>query len=126
MRKNSRLLDLRWAFFFGLVPIHASFFSPFRAGAADELFIGPYLQALKRDSVIIKWETEAKALGEVEIGEGDSFSRTLKENEARMLHEVPIDGLRADTRYAYRIRWEGKTSETFRFRTMPPEGCRRF
>ena len=121
MRKNPKLRVLR-----GSVILLALLASPALTEAADEPFIGPYLQALKRDSVIIKWETEAKSLGEVEVGEGDSFSRTLRENDPRSLHEVPIDGLRTDTLYAYRVKWEGKTSDTFRFRTMPPEGCRHF
>jgi len=54
MRKNPKLRVLR-----GSVILLALLASPALTEAADEPFIGPYLQALKRDSVIIKWETEA-------------------------------------------------------------------
>jgi predicted phosphodiesterase len=90
-----------------------------------EPLVGPYLQGLERESVAILWETEEKVPGEVDIGEGGSFSRTLREAEPRSLHELRIGGLRADTRYSYRVRWGEKASATYSFRTMPPEGVRR-
>jgi hypothetical protein len=90
-----------------------------------EPLVGPYLQGLERESVAILWETEEKAVGEVDVGEGSALSRTLREPEPRTLHRVQVGGLRADTRYSYRIRWGEKRSVAYSFRTLPPDGSRR-
>jgi 3',5'-cyclic AMP phosphodiesterase CpdA len=92
---------------------------------ADEPFIGPYVQGVGRDSALILWETETPSEGEVDWGESETGTRTAREVLARTLHAVPIAGLRPDTRYVYRVRWEKKASAFFSFRTLPPEGTRR-
>ncbi len=96
------------------------------ARGADEPYIGPYIQDLQHDAVAILWESEAKVAGEVELGESDAFTLAVKEPEPHTIHEVRVTGLRPDTRYTYRVKWDGKTSATFSFRTMPPMGSRRF
>ena len=96
---------------------------------ADDPYIGPYIQALEQDSVTILWETDSPAVGEVEIGENGDGKKLLfivREAEMRTIHNVPVGGLASDTRYFYRVRWDGKFSDRFSFRTRPPEGTRHF
>ncbi|MBI4604189.1 MAG: metallophosphoesterase [Planctomycetes bacterium] len=109
-----------------LAPLLGLWALPAVAPAADEPHIGPYIQALRHDSVQIRWETEARCVGEVEAGESGGAEIVAKEVEPRQLHEVSLGGLRADTLYTYRVKWDGKTSARYSFRTMPPEGSRRF
>lgn len=91
----------------------------------EEPFIGPYIQALRHDSVVIMWESLASSAGVVELGEGETFTMKATEPSERTIHEVAVNGLRADTRYTYRVKWDGRTSDPSTFRTLPPEGSRR-
>ena len=100
--------------------------APLAPAAEEEPYIGPYIQDLRHDSVIIKWESEEPVEGEVLFGEGDALDRAAKEGKVRRIHGVELKGLRADTRYSYRVRWSGKEAPVREFRTMQPPGARRF
>ncbi len=94
--------------------------------AADKPYIGPYVQAVTQDSAVILWETDDPAVGEVEVGESIASPVFFRESDLKQIHAVRATGLLPDTRYYYRARWDGKTSERFAFHTLPPTGSRRF
>ncbi len=88
--------------------------------------IGPYLQDLGATSVRIRWESRRPCRGAVEV-ERDGTMWTVEEQGGDTIrHEVLVDGLQPGVEYTYRVRWAGRSSAAYRFRTMPPEGTRRF
>jgi len=99
---------------------------PGRLKAADRPYIGPYLQSVTEDSAVVLWETDLECVGEVEIGESTGSPTVFREDRLRQIHAVRVAGLVADTRYKYRVRWDGKVSDWRSVRTLPPPGTRRF
>lgn len=96
------------------------------AWSAPTLHIGPYLQNLGQTAVTVMWETTEAVVGEVEVQAGGQPTRRVADREAVTLHEVRVTGLTPGTRYTYRVRWPGVTSEAYTFRTAPMASTSRF
>lgn len=69
----------------------------------DTLTRGPYLCNGTPTSVVVRWRTSSPSIGRLWYGLDDKTLRTLDEAEATTEHEIVIPGLKADTRYLYRI-----------------------
>lgn len=95
------------------------------AFSATRPFLGPYIQGLEEDSVLVLWETEVESAGVVEFGESIERTAFVRETTLGALHKIALAGLTADTRYFYRVHWEGTWSSWASFRTRPPPGTRR-
>ena len=78
---------------------------------------GPYLQNVKRNSIVIMWETNVPADTRVYYGKNFKYSKSYYNKKKVTLHEVRLTGLEAQTKYHYRVQ-SGKTaSEENEFRT---------
>jgi len=93
----------------------------FAADPAD-LYIAPYLQNVKPDSMTIMWETTTPVIGYVEYGLGSNLDRKVVEPEPRKIHEIVLGGLEVGGRYSYRAGWGSETLPATYFRTAPPPG----
>lgn len=77
---------------------------------SDSFLIKPYLQWGTQTSMTVLWETTYPATTSVEYGEAmDSASepnlnQRTNLNDTRLLHEVPLTGLKPATKYVYRVR----------------------
>ncbi len=92
--------------------------------AADpaDLYIAPYLQNVKTDSMTIMWETKTPVIGYVEYGLGDKLDQKAVEPGPRKIHEIILDGLEVGARYSYRAGWGSATLPATYFKTAPPAG----
>jgi Calcineurin-like phosphoesterase/Purple acid Phosphatase, N-terminal domain len=113
-----------WPLLFGLVLGLAALTA--RAADAPDLQIGPYLQSVLQESAVIMWHSGTAAPGRVEFGEGATLDRRAAETGADRVHEVRLTGLKAGTRYRYRVVWGQNASDVYSFHTAPPAGTRRF
>lgn len=95
------------------------------SASAIELISGPYLQRVSYNTVTIVWETREAVIGTVEYGENE-LGRAVSDALPARIHRIQLTGLRPNTRYAYRCRWEDRITETFTFRTPPPRGTQTF
>ena len=96
------------------------------AFAADppDLYIAPYLQNVKTDSMTIMWETTTPVVGFVEYGLGDKHDQKAVEPEARKIHEIVLNGLEVGARYTYRAGWGSTVLPATHFNTAPPPGTK--
>jgi hypothetical protein len=84
---------------------------------------GPYLQAARPDSVVVRWRTTLPAASRVEHGEGSLLDRVAGSAELVTDHEVALRGLRPGTRHSYRVVDDsGPRSEILSFWTLPRTG----
>lgn len=96
-----------------------------RPPAADvTLYRGPYLQSVTTDSVIVVWETDRPASGEVVYGETAAYGRRVTAPAVRSRHAVTLTGLAPYTNYHYRIESQGRlpdgsTDAWFRTAALP-------
>ena len=87
---------------------------------------GPYLQQGTPESVVLRWRTDLPTIGRVTYGTtaGD-LSRAVEEKEPTIDHELPLTGLRPNTRYFYAVGTPSEvlaSGEDFAFFTAPPAG----
>ncbi|MCX7681143.1 MAG: metallophosphoesterase family protein [Anaerolineae bacterium] len=68
---------------------------------------GPYLQSVTANSVIVVWETDVAAPGEVVYGETLSDMMRISDPTVSTRHVLTLTGLAPYTRYHYRIESEG-------------------
>ena len=94
----------------------------------DKTFdLGPYIMHTTQDSTIIKWRTLGESGGKVVYGQGDALDQEALEEGKRTLHEVTLRGLRANTRYAYKVVSDGVESAVHHLYSAPgPEQGLRF
>jgi hypothetical protein len=86
--------------------------------------LGPFIDLLDHDSVTVSFETDVPTRGLVALttGDGDAIVGTV--SEPRLRHEIPIEGLEADTRYRYAVfvagaRGDASEGRSATFRTWP-------
>ncbi len=78
---------------------------------------GPYLQQVTKTSIVVMWETDSSAAGEVRLTT-PTGPRTITAAMGTA-HEVLVDGLSADTAYTYTVISGGATAPTGNFVTAP-------
>lgn len=78
----------------------------------------PYIQNLTDSSVVILWGTNSVTNGSVQVGLDSTSYETILENEATILHQVNVAGLRADTKYFYRVVSDDNVGEWKSFTTF--------
>jgi hypothetical protein len=100
--------------------------APAQVPPVPQFLVGPYLQLPAPTAMTVMWETDFKAIGQVEYGATPDLGQSAREREAGALHEVRLVGLRPGTKYFYRVRSGPLTSATYSFRTAPPPGTRRW
>lgn len=89
----------------------------------DETFdLGPFLMVPTPNSIIIKWRTLEETDGAVLYGLGETPDTEVLETAPATIHQVKLEGLKANTRYSYQVRSGGVTSQVHHFYTAPPEG----
>lgn len=93
--------------------------------------IRPYLQTPRPDSIWVSWLTAAENSGTIEWGTSPgSLTNSLTVTTDTTLgagyryHIGQITGLTPDSYYFYRVRNGATVSDTFRFRTLRPEGTK--
>ncbi len=85
--------------------------------------VGPYLQNAAIDQMRIVWETDVPASESfLEWGLRDSLTHKSSALNSGNLHEVPLNGLKPDTSYFYRIHSGPVVSPAYSFRTLPQSG----
>lgn len=96
------------------------------AGHVDAATIikGPYLQNVSASSITVMWETDRTTASLLQFG--DTISpKTKRVSGLATIHEVIIDGLKAETGHSYRVCADGKGSgwsQWDSFRTAPKPG----
>lgn len=88
----------------------------------DTFDLGPYLMVPTPNSINIKWRTLEESDGAVLYGVGDETNLEAGEEGVHRVHSVVLEGLMADTRYAYRVKSGGVTGQLHHFRTAPEIG----
>jgi predicted phosphodiesterase len=95
--------------------------------AEAKILAGPYLQNPTMTSITIRWISDGGGASAVQYGSdlkltvagpNGVFYKTL----GSYLHEVTINGLQPNTRYAYRVTSNGAGSEQYSFKTAPALG----
>lgn len=64
----------------------------------------PYIQSLSSDSAVVRWQSENASVSSIEIG--DSLGKAdivIRNKTFKIDHEIQVSGLKANTRYYYRI-----------------------
>ena len=80
--------------------------------------LGPYLQNVTTNSVIVAWETGGTSQGAVVFGETEEYRSTVIEQETGTRHHVTLTGLKPYTIYHYRLLIDGIAfSEDLTFRS---------
>ena len=80
--------------------------------------LGPYLQNVTPNSVIVAWKTGETSRGAVVFGETEEYRSTVIEQEIGTQHHVVLTGLEPYTVYHYRLLIDGIAfSEDLTFRT---------
>src|SRR5579884_3980828 len=90
------------------------------------LIVLPYLQNPKPDAMTVMWETNVALPGTVEYGPTPELGKSAAAAKDGTMHEVTLTGLQAGTTYHYRVRSGGLTSPTYRFRTAPAPGTKKW
>ncbi len=86
----------------------------------DETFDkGPYLMQPTTESIIVMWWTETEDDGTVFWGLDENMGNEVSHEGESVQHEVKVEGLQADTRYFYKVRSGGQTSDIHHFYTDP-------
>jgi len=111
-----------------------SLFAAASALAAPVIEKGPYLQQVDTSGVIICWVTNFDAPSSVEYGTTGRLGQTASEQKPQEVwsvggesqlvafHQVPLTGLRANTKYFYRVRTGSLSSEISSFTTAVRPG----
>lgn len=81
------------------------------ANGVPEIIAGPYLQHVTQTSMTIMWETDQPCTSAVEFGQAERVGKNqatplrsrIEENRKRTIHEVVLEGLKAQTNYFYRV-----------------------
>lgn len=95
--------------------------------AQAKILAGPYLQNPTVTSITIRWISDDGHASFVQYGSDLKLTATgpsgiFYKNLGSYLHEVTINGLQPNTRYAYRVKSNGTISEQYHFKTAPAVG----
>lgn len=98
---------------------------------ASDVFLvrGPYLQSVTANSVIVVWETDVAAPGEVVYGETPSDMVRVSDPTVSTRHALTLTGLTPYTLYRYRVESGGfslSQERTFRTAAGPEQTSFRF
>jgi acid phosphatase type 7 len=91
-----------------------------RSAAGQEgaqITIGPYVQAIGRHEATVRWETVTPTAGRLAWGRTAECTYTAGDPRVSVQHEIHLTGLRAATRYWYRIADTGESSAVSPFTT---------
>ena len=89
----------------------------------DPLFIrGPTVNMVTNHSALLFWRTEAMTNATVNYGLNTSLLQSESNLTLDTDHRVLLEGLDIDTKYFYEVISNGTASETYSFRTAPPDG----
>jgi len=81
--------------------------------------LGPYIQSVSQDSVIIAWQTEGESVGEVRYGISEELAVQVKEASAQRQHAIYISNLEPDTQYFYQVFSDANSfSDILSFKTL--------
>ena len=87
---------------------------------------GPYLQQGTPESVVLRWRTDLPTIGRVTYGTtAGQLASAVEEKKPTTDHELPLTGLRPNTRYFYAVGTPSgnlASGEDFAFFTAPPAG----
>ncbi|MBM4396534.1 MAG: metallophosphoesterase family protein, partial [Deltaproteobacteria bacterium] len=87
------------------------------------LVVGPYLQDLRPDGVLVSFETDAPSAAAVEVGPDTSFGQVVPSATSGTHHDVRLSGLAAGTAWHYRVLVDGQPAgEPGTFVTSPEPG----
>lgn len=100
------------------VAVFAAYASPL---GFSVLVAGPFLQQMAPDGVTVVWETQEDVIGTVQIGQNE-FERSASDAKPTKIHRIRLNGLKANTLYSYRCRWNDQITNTFSIKTAPPRG----
>ena len=90
---------------------------------SDQTFpIGPYLMHTTPNSAVVMWESVEEGVGVVEYGMTDALGERIEAEEPSLVHELLLDDLDPDTRYAYRVIVGEVGSEIHHLTTAPALG----
>ena len=89
----------------------------------NALWIGPYLQNVTRNSIVIMWETTSETVGYIEFGEDPvKMTQKAEEDNSVKIHELKITNLQPGKTYYYQCKWDGEQTPVYSFSTAPPLG----
>ena len=90
------------------------------------LILGPYLQLPASDSILIVWETDRTAPGEVVFGETGDYGHRVSDSAApARRHALRLEDLSPGQTYHYAIQTSGAPlTDDGTFRTLPSPGSR--
>ena len=86
---------------------------------AVEIIKGPYLQNVTTDSIVVMWETDVAAAGQVDYGLAAPDESSVVSSAAVTIHEIQLTGLSPDTGYVYRVTSGDAVSDQAAFATAP-------
>ena len=88
----------------------------------DAFDLGPYLQRPTETGIAIKWRTLEDIDGKVVFGEGDALDMEASHEGTATIHEVQLENLKPDTRYAYKAVSGAVESSVHHFYTAAKSG----
>ncbi|MFH1612233.1 MAG: metallophosphoesterase, partial [bacterium] len=96
----------------------------------ENIIIGPYLQNITSNEVIIKWQTNIKTKGKILYFSKNNFLKKPKpieivEEKENIFHQIKISNLKENTTYCYKIITQKKDLEINTFKT-PSSKCNFF
>ncbi len=95
--------------------------------SAAKFIKGPYLQGVTTDGITVMWETDEASPARVEYGRDGQWLGRAEVTEPKVIQEVRIEGLTAETSYQYRAVAGDATAGPFTFRTaVKPESPFRY
>jgi hypothetical protein len=109
----------------GSTPAVPNTMPPSNDDATAEMLVKPYLQLPTPHSITLLWETNVKLPGKVEYGLTNDLGEVV-EGKTEALHEIQLHDLQPATTYYYRVRSGDLVSDTYRFKTAPPLGTRKW
>lgn len=87
----------------GLLIALAMMCLPGAHGEAGDLLVQPYVQNVTPTAATILWESKETNAGTVHYGPGEALGFEARETQARDLHRVRLEDLKAGTRYHYGV-----------------------
>ncbi|NOQ97900.1 MAG: hypothetical protein GQ561_07015 [Calditrichae bacterium] len=80
---------------------------------------GPFVDCISESRAVISFKTNRAVPTRVIIDD-----KTFRDTKSTVYHEITITGLKADTKYSYRVQY-GDNEQSFSFNTAPKPGSRK-
>lgn len=90
-------------------------------GDAD-IVRGPYLNDVRADGVVVRWDTATPSVGAVRLMPRGGQPQEVRETQATKRHQVRLQGLTAGIRYLYQVVNGPTDGPSGSFRTTVPPG----